>query len=537
MLTNYISMFLRSIFQIKFSIFIFFTCLFLFSCDKFEWYNPYDPQCPKSFFTPSGLSGEIIDRSLKISWLQENEYVSGFAIFRSSSRESITKIAEVAKNTSEYIDGNINAGTTYIYYVLALAGANQSDTIKFEITPIFPVVVTTGVVSGIAPTSAKVDGNVTDAGGTTVTSKGICWSTTPGPTINNSKVLAGTGMGVFTGVLSGLQPGIIYYVRAFGENSLGVSYGAQISFQTTGIPLISSTEISNITASGVVCTVNITNDGGAAISSRGICWSTSTNPTINDSKTIEGSGVGIFSSTISGLKPSTIYYLKAYATNIYGTIYGQELTFSTTTAPKFTAGEGVIDIDNNSYRTVIIGGVEWMAENLKVSKYNDGSLIYNANSLSDVQWSDLASSAVTDYNKIESNSSQFGKLYNWYAVNDSRKICPSGWHVATDAEWTELSNLAGGENIAGGKLKEIGVSNWSTPNVGATDEYTFKILPSGWRERFGYFGLGSLAMFWTGSVSSTMSFWRREVANSNTIIKRVSTSQDAGFSVRCVKDR
>lgn len=537
MIANYTYMVLHTIFRLKFPIFILFACQFLSSCEKFQWNNPYDPECPKLLFTPSDLNGETQEKSLKLSWVQENQNISGFVLLRSSSRESIAKIAEVAKNTTEFIDANINAGTTYIYYVLAVAGANQSDTIKFEITPIFPVAVTTGVVSDIAPTSAKVDGNVTDAGGTTVTSKGICWSTTPGPTVNNSKVVAGTGMGVFTGILSGLQPGTIYYVRAFGENSRGVSYGTQINFKTTGIPLISSSDISNITSSGVVCTVNISNDGGVAVSSRGICWSTITNPTINDSKTIEGSGVGIFSSTISGLKSSTLYYVRAYATNIYGTTYGQELTFTTTTAPQFTAGGGVIDIDNNSYRTVIIGGVEWMAENLKVSRYNDGSLIYNANSLSDVQWSDLASSALTDYNKIESNSTQFGKLYNWYAVNDSRKICPSGWHVATDIEWTELTNFAGGENIAGGKLKEVGVSSWGTPNVGATDEYTFRILPSGWRERSGYFGLGNIAMFWTGSVSGVMSFWRREVTNSNTIVKRISTSQDAGFSVRCVKDK
>jgi uncharacterized protein (TIGR02145 family) len=608
------------------------------SCDKFEWHNPYDPECPKELFTPSAPGATMEGNSVKLTWTQENDNISGFALFRRAEGEGITALAQTQKSTTQYLDGTITAGKKYTYYVLAVAGENKSDTIKIEITPIFPVAVTTGILTELSSDSVRISGEITNAGGGSVVSRGICWSTSPTPTISNSKTLEGAGLGQFTSTIRGLQSSTQYYARAYGENSRGVSYGAELTFSTfgppkvttraidsvlstsakgggivdgdggspvlelgvcwgktnnptilnsrtkdgsgkgpfysrltqldrstryyvrayatnkfgtsygnevlfttdNGIPNVSTTAITSITSNSASSGGSVTSDGGSAVTAKGICWSIAQNPTIEvavaGGLTTSGSGLGPFSSLIGGLQPSTTYYVRAYATTQFGTSYGQQIAFTTIGGPPFTEGAGVNDIDGNQYRTIIIGGKEWMAENLKVSRFSDGSTIFNANTISNQEWVSLIIPGYSDYTGIPSISQNFGKLYNWFAVNDNRNLCPNGWHVATDIEWTDLVNLAGGSNIAGGKLKESGTSNWTAPNVGATNEFTFSVLPSGWREGAGYYGLGSKSFFWSGSSQGAVSYWRREFENQTTIVLRVSSPPGDGFSVRCIKN-
>lgn len=206
--------------------------LFLSSCDKFEWYNPYDPECPKELFTPSSPGATMEGNSVKLIWSQENDNISGFNIYRSVEGESITSLTQTQKNITQYLDASVTPGKKYTYYVLAVAGTNKSDTIKAEITPVFPITISTGAVTELAATSAKVAGNITNAGGGTVTSRGICWSTSQNPTVNNSKTTEGTGAGQYISTLNGLLAATTYYARAYGENSRGVVYGNQISFTT-----------------------------------------------------------------------------------------------------------------------------------------------------------------------------------------------------------------------------------------------------------------------------------------------------------------
>jgi hypothetical protein len=304
--------------------------LLLTSCNKFDWHNPYDPECPKELFTPSSPGATMEGNSVKLTWSQQNDDISGFALFRSAEGESITNLTQTQKTTTQYIDASITPGKKYTYYVVAVAGTNKSDTVKTEIIPVIPVTISTGSVTEIAATSTKVSGNITNAGGGTVTSRGICWSTTPNPTVNSSKTTEGTGAGQFTSTLTNLLAGTTYYARAYGENSRGISYGTEISFTTLGPPKLSTTAVSNITATTATSGGTIISDGGSPITAKGVVWSTSPSPTIDlSTKTNDGTGVGSFTSTMSNLTINTKYYFRTYATNIVGTTYGEEFSFTT----------------------------------------------------------------------------------------------------------------------------------------------------------------------------------------------------------------
>jgi uncharacterized protein (TIGR02145 family) len=176
-----------------------------------------------------------------------------------------------------------------------------------------------------------------------------------------------------------------------------------------------------------------------------------------------------------------------------------------------------------------------MAENLKTTKYNDGTAIPNVTD--GTAWHALSTPAYCWYNNdAATNKATYGALYNWYTVNTG-KLCPTGWHVPTDAEWTTLTDYLGGINVAGGKLKEIGTTHWSSPNTGATNETGFTALPGGSRVGYGYFGgIGSFGDWWSSSESSTYDAWYRNVDNGSSDVDRGDGNKFNGCSVRCVRD-
>ncbi|HPM99449.1 MAG TPA: FISUMP domain-containing protein [bacterium] len=196
----------------------------------------------------------------------------------------------------------------------------------------------------------------------------------------------------------------------------------------------------------------------------------------------------------------------------------------------------LIDIDGNIYKTVQIGNQIWMAENLKVTHYRNGDPIPNITS-SDV-WSKLENGAYCCYDNQLANAKTYGLLYNWYAVNDNRRLAPKGWHVPSDKEWQQLGDFLGGEYYGGGKLKEKGTSHWRSPNMGATDELGFRALPGGYRYyRDGSFdNLGTTARFWSSSESYSDHAWYRDLLYTNSDIRRYYYNWQYGFSVRCVRD-
>jgi plastocyanin len=192
-------------------------------------------------------------------------------------------------------------------------------------------VLTTDNVTGITRTTATSGGNITDDGGASIKSRGVCWNTSASPATSDNKVIAGSGAGSFTGELTNLTPGTMYYVRAFATNSVGTAYGNEVTFTTelTSLATVTTSAVSSITSTTAVSGGEVTSDGGETVTARGVCWSTSENPTTADSKTDDGSGTGIFVSSLMDLSPNTTYYVRAYSTNNTGTAYGDQVTFTT----------------------------------------------------------------------------------------------------------------------------------------------------------------------------------------------------------------
>ena len=300
---------------------------------------------------------------------------------------------------------------------------------------------------------------------------------------------------------------------------------------TGQIPVLTTTAVSNINPTTASCGGNITSDGGATVTVRGVCWSTNQNPTIADSKTTDGTGAGSFTSNITGLTAGTIYYVRAYATNSAGTGYGSAMSFTTQGGTTGT----VTDIDGNVYNTVTIGTQVWMVENLKTTKYRDGTSIPNVTD--NISWSNLTTGAYCDYSNTPSNSATYGKLYNWYAATNAHNIAPTGWHVPTDADWTTLTTYLGGEGVAGGKLKETGTTHWQSPNIGATNETGFTALPGGYRRYYGPFvSVGFFGYWWSATENYATFAWSRYMSYDDSDVYRDTDGKELGFSVRCVRD-
>jgi len=247
-------------------------------------------------------------------------------------------------------------------------------------------------------------------------------------------------------------------------------------------PTLTTASVSQITQTTIQCGGTITSDGGASIIARGVCWSTNPIPTVADNKTTDGAEIGSFTSSIIGLTASTTYYVRAYATNSAGTGYGNEVSFTT-----LSSTGTMTDIDGNVYETVTIGTQVWMAENLKVTHYRNGNTILHI--IDWFSWFTLTG-AYCEYDNDVNNVAVYGRLYNWYAVNDSRYIAPVGWHVPSDAEWLTLVDYLGGDTVADGKMKEIGTTHWVSPNTGATNESGFSALPGGYRDYGGNSDMG-----------------------------------------------
>lgn len=420
---------------------IFFQCviLTLFSCQQREWNNPFDPDCPKEIFTPINFTAMQQGSEIKLEWVLNNLNVSGFTIYKNSDDGSWTLLSNINKDILTYTDHSISGGIKYGYKLMATAGSNQSDEVIAYCTPILGATLTTKNASVNTLTSA---------------------------------------------------------------NSGGV----------------------------------ITNDGGSPVTARGVCWSTSTNPTISNAKTVDGTGKGEFISNLIGLQSGTTYYVRAYAINSYGTTYGNEIRF-----PFYLniPGPTVTDADGNTYKSVRIGDQVWMAENLKTTKYRDGTAIpYITDKTT---WAGLTTGAYCYFLNSTSNGSVYGGLYNFYAVINNHNLCPNGWHVPSDSEWKTLRDYLGGENIAGGKLKETGTTHWDSPNTGANNISGFSALGSSWRGEDGnfYYSVGWMTYWWTDTEYNNNNAWSYYISYGSSKLVRFSGAyhqKKAGHSIRCIKD-
>jgi hypothetical protein len=235
---------------------------------------------------------------------------------------------------------NLEANVTYYVraYAINSMGIAYGEEMSFvaqteETTP----VVHTGMVSDITVSSATGHGTVVSDGGATVTRRGLCWSTSHNPTIDDTHADCGNGVGVFSGLMPRLMDLTTYYVRAYAENAIGMAYGEEVSFTVgehdqTMPPTVTTSEVINISSTTAVGGGNVINDGGAEVTERGICWNTSSNPSVDDNHASNGMGMGSYTCMMTGLAPGTLYYVKAYAVNDYGLSYGDQMEFITEAA-------------------------------------------------------------------------------------------------------------------------------------------------------------------------------------------------------------
>ena len=320
------------------------------------------------------------------------------------------------------------------------------------------------------------------------------------------------------------------------------------------LPIVITTAAANITENTATCGGNVTFDGNTAVTSRGVCWSTSPIPTINDSHTTDGNGTGDFTSSLIGLNDNTTYYVRAYATNSVGTAYGNEVNFTTT----FICDSSILtDADGNIYNTVQIGSQCWMKENLRVTKYANGTIIPLGSTAS--------SSTAYRYNPDDNSSNvpTYGYLYNWTAVMDGANssntipsgvqgICPDGWHVPSDAEWTQLTDYVNSQNqyqcnnIQDNIAKALASANaWnSSTNICAignnpsTNNATyFSALPEGYYNG-SYDAFGNYAVFWAATEYNDNSYaYARSLYYYDAYVYDYFGRKYDGYSVRCVLDQ
>lgn len=393
-------------------------------------------------------------------------------------------------------------------------------------------------VTGITSTSVHLNYEITSDGGSDITATGFCWSTNSNPTISDSKTIIGVGLGTFTGTISGLYPGTIYYVRAYAINSVGTAYSGQFTFTTTAIlPTIVTKAITQITGTSVVCGGDITSDGGSPILTKGICWSTSQNPTFTDSQIQDGTGSTSFMSSISGLTSSKIYYLRAYATNNIGVSYGNSIQVTTlTVGPQFNTSltyGTLTDIDGNIYKTIKIGTQTWMAENLRVTHGRDGTPIPNVTD--NTLWTNSSSGAYCVYNNDTKNLPIYGAIYNGYCALQL-PLAPTGWHIPEDTEWNTLISYLGGSTACITKLGESSSAHWEGLKSSFSNESGFTLMPSGSRGSSGLFSvsISTSSVIWGHIITS--SFLLSEVFFADRTESMLSNFYREGYSIRCIKD-
>lgn len=407
--------------------------------------------------------------------------------------------------------------------------------------------VETIAVSSVTGTTAVSGGIITSDGSEKIEKCGVCWSSFMDPTVADSITSDSLVAGKFTSNISGLLPGRTYYFRAYVVNKAGIAYGRQSSFKTLNL-ILNTMLISNITNTTASGGGSVTSDGFGSnlmITGMGVCWDSLPEPTIDDNRTMNGTGLGDFTSNLTGLSGGHRYYVRSYVIIGTGVIYGPEVTFRTR-----NLSVGYLNFDGVSYHTVIIGTQVWMVENLRSTHFRNGVEIPNVTD--NTAWSNLTTAAYSNYQNDISYTPYYGRLYNWQAVSDKvNNIAPAGWHVPTDAEWTKLSdylieNGYGYENSGSDIGQALAASyywNYSSESNKIASDLSknnasgFAALPGGYRSNNGSFlGYGYDGYWWSLPDNGTGSIWLRALSYNGTDLLRMVGDNRAGYTVRCVRD-
>ena len=394
----------------------------------------------------------------------------------------------------------LNPNTTYYVRAYAVSdhGLAYGNELIFTTMSGIPVV-TTAEVSDVTGNSALCGGTVTDGGGFEITARGVCWSTSHNPTLSDSHTTDGTGTGSFTSSITGLGTSTTYYVRAYATTAQATSYGEEMTFTTmSGIPTVSTAEVTDITATTATCGGTIATDGGLAITARGVCWSTSHNPTLGDSHTTDGTGTGSFTSTITGLNASTTYYVRAYASNSLVTIYGGEQSFTTEAGGGSGGDHAYVDLGLPS-------GLLWATCNVGADNpedYGDYFAWGETQPKDTYSWSTYQYCNGGDgWNTLTKycNNSSYG--YNGF-TDDLTSLLPeddaatanwgSDWRMPTKEEWQELYNNT--------------THTWTTQNgvngrlFTASNGNSLFLPAAGYRNYSSFVSAGSYGNYWSSSL-------------------------------------
>ncbi len=432
-------------------------------------------------------------------------------------------------NVSVAVTGLLQ-GTTYHYRIIATnsLGTTTSNDMTFKTlgsAPAVNVLAATGITLNSAQLNGNVNPNYLESSVTfeygTTTSYGMTAAAIQSPIMGNSNTIVSAS-------IMGLSEGTTYHYRITATNALGTTNSNDMTFTTLGqAPSVITQSATNITLTSAQLngTINANYLESQVTFEYGLTASYGQILTATESPVLGNTATNV-SASVSGLTVGTTYHFRIKATNSLGTNYGNDMTFTTLST--------ISDIDGNIYNVFMIGNQVWMKENLRTSRNNDGSNIpYITNNSS---WSSL-NPAYCWYNNDVSNKTVYGAMYNWYAINTG-KLCPIGWHVSTDSEWTTLTTYLGGESVAGGKLKEIGTTHWASPNTGATDDVGFIALPGGFRYSSdgsftpaGYYG-----RWWTSTDGGDIRAWGRGMDYNNSTVGRYNSDKKLGNSVRCIMD-
>jgi uncharacterized protein (TIGR02145 family) len=390
-----------------------------------------------------------------------------------------------------------------------------------------PPVLDTDSISGVSAAAATFHAKVTSDGGEAVTAQWFRYGTSAGSLVDSAAV-AGTAT-PFTASVSTLTAGTTYYVAGFARNAKGTTPGDTLSFTTWAVPTVDTQAASSISATAATLNATFT-DGGSTVTATGFKYAT--NAALTSSTNVAGSGTSSpFTGALTGLTASTQYWAVGYATNSVGTSYGDTITFTTSAAPGFSCGTSTVTYDGHTYATVLIGTQCWFKENLQTDQYLDGTAITGM--LDNATWSTTSqgAQAVLDEGGANeaANLAAYGRMYNAYVVKDARGLCPTGWHVPTNAEWGTLVAYVGTD--PGLKLKA------TSPTWNGTDAYGFLGIPAPWRGTAGvYNNLGTEAYFWTTTETSSTSIYRRSLLSSSTAANASTSLFQRGLAVRCLKD-
>ena len=356
--------------------------------------------------------------------------------------------------------------------------------------------------------------------------------------------------------------GVEYTSQTVHQNQI-VSENIVLNFDITSptsLATVTTDAVANITHTTATCGGNVTADGGYSVIARGVCWSTSPNPVFNDSHISNGDGLGVFTCQLANLSEGTTYYVRAYAVNSVGTAYGNQVSFTTTTnidGQPCPGAATVTDYDGNVYNTVQIGDQCWTRENLRVTHYSDGTPIPAGGD-------NYSYTAPYYYNYSSSGIplSERGYLYNWAAAmhgaasssavpSGVQGVCPTGWHLPSDAEWTQLENYVGSQSeytcgddsyyiakaLASTEGWNTSTNNCAVGNDPSSNNATgFSAVPAGSCDGSSFDDAGSGAYFWSSTEHSSSYAYDRHLFYYSAYVDRYDYGKRNGFSVRCLRD-